>query len=82
MSPIRPMTEDPFITYVIYDHPSDYPDSYPVRRFEWATPKDLIGVGKTLEEARALLPVGLYKMPRRFTIDDQPDDPCIAEVWI
>lgn len=68
--------------FVIYDHPSDYPESFLVRRWlvgeEQAlaeiTPTAVVG---SLEEARAAVPAGLTCLPR------QPaDDPKIVEVWL
>ena len=71
------MSNEAVNTYVIYDHPSDYPNSFAVRRFEWATPMELIGIADTLDQARALLPSGLYNLGRTHK-----DDPKIVEVWI
>ena len=65
--------------YTIYDHPRDYPDGFVVREWEidasqmtsrraWTAP--------TLETARELIPVGLFRIPRADN-----DDPVIVETW-
>jgi hypothetical protein len=69
-------------TWVIYDHPADFPEHFVVR------PWTVAGGGRlepgsarlcgTLEQARAaLVNLGLYRMDR------QPDDdPTVVEVWL
>lgn len=66
------------ICYAIYDHPKDYPDSFVVRRWVGQVP-DVIptGVADTLEQARALIPRGLSRIPHQAS-----EDPIIAETWI
>lgn len=67
--------------WTIYDHPLDYPESFVVR-------KSIVGVNTithtaemftadTLDEVRALLPPGLYRITRY-----EQDDPKIVEVWL
>lgn len=67
--------------FVIYRKPKDYPDNYVVRLWEIeplkVTPKELIGIKKTLEEARILIPKGCKNIGRL-----EQDDPYIEEVWI
>ncbi len=63
--------------YVVYDHPSDFPHSFVVRRFEFDQPKELLGVAPSLELARLLIPKGLVCLHRL----DQ-DERQIAEVWL
>lgn len=66
-------------TWVIYDHPADYPEHYVVR--PWVTDGGAIAsfaarTFDTLEEARAVLPDGL-------TLSPLPEpDPAILEVWL
>jgi len=67
------------IQYAIYDHPTDYPDSFVVR--EWKVTGDQVEAGPaqpvgTLEEAHALIPDGAQLLP-----DFEGDDPKIIEVW-
>jgi hypothetical protein len=67
--------------WVVYYNPSDYPEKYVVR--EWHVLRDSliandhVVIGNTLEEARTLIPQGLYRLPRL-----ENDDPVIVEVWI
>lgn len=67
--------------YTIYDKPPDFPDSYPVRRFDITgddvTPGPIVGQGKTLEAARSYVPVGLHRIARAVT-----DHPTIIESWL
>lgn len=67
--------------WVIYDHPSDHPDGFVLRaayiakggftvdKVAWKHPE--------VEALRAIVPPGLYRLPR--FIDD---DPAILEVWV
>ena len=85
------MDERP-VLYAIYDHPSDFPNSFVIRR--WTMVKVQIAgdakaevmkvadalpfaVGPTLEAVRRALPKGLYNLGR-----EKDDDPCIAETWV
>jgi hypothetical protein len=63
--------------YVIYDHPTDYPDKWVVRRWELDVPKEVVGTADSLEEARALIPEGCTNLSRSTS-----DDPKIHEVWL
>ncbi len=63
--------------YTIYRSPKDHPGKWPVRRFELEKPKELLGAPDSLEEARRLVPQGLFNLGRM-----EEDDPCIYEVWI
>jgi len=67
--------------WIVYDRPLDYPESFVAR-------KTVVGVSAvtishemftadTLDELRALLPPGLYRI-HRF----EQDDPKIVEVWL
>jgi len=67
--------------FTIYEHPKDYPRGYIVRRWvarstgfseareAWAT--------ETLEDARLIIPDGLFRMER-----EADDDPTIVETWL
>ena len=67
--------------WVIYDHPSDYPDGFTVRKHVVGmgihAPTNEMFVAPTLDEARALLPQGLFCLGRR-----PADDPVIIETWV
>jgi hypothetical protein len=70
--------------YVIYDHPSDYPDNFVVRRWTIQPgtffPTDELWRHDSIEAARS--------QARRFSQHDsrigrlQKDDPTIIETWI
>lgn len=65
--------------YTIYDHPKDFPDGFVVREWEITagatTPGPAVTV-ETLEEARAVVPGGLFRIDRA-----PDDDPVIVETW-
>ena len=64
--------------WVIYDHPSDYPDNYVARLWNSDSPTDTVLLADSLETIQEKLhEMGLLCMPR---MDE--DDPCIVEVWI
>lgn len=67
--------------YVITYDASDCPGMYAVRVhliFSGRTrPAELIGLASSLEEARKMVPEGLYRMER-----DPRDDRVIVEVWM
>jgi hypothetical protein len=67
--------------WTVYDHPADYPNDFVARRSEIGDhgiciTRDMF-VAPTLAELRALLPPGLYRMPRA-----PHDDLMILEVWL
>ena len=69
--------------WVIYDHPTDMPDYFVVRR--WTVfladgktePERECCVANTIEQARQHVPQGKYNIGRY-----RQDDPKIAEVWL
>ena len=67
--------------YTIYDHPRDYPEGFVVRQWRIAsgeggpTPEEA-WTAPSLEAARALVPAGLFCLPRVAE-----DDPVIVETW-
>ena len=67
--------------YAIYDHPSDYPHNFVVRRwdvydgFDVPVPNGNPVLAETLEGARAAVPPGLVNIGRM-----PGDDPVILEV--
>lgn len=66
--------------WIVHDRPLDYPTSFVARRWiidKAAIPTVDVKVAPTLEELRALLPEGLYCLPR-----DPNDEPKIVEVWM
>jgi hypothetical protein len=67
--------------FVVYHNPSDFPGKFVVRR-QVVGPngikadEDTLCVALTLDEARSVIPAGLYRQERH------PDDtPVIVEVW-
>jgi hypothetical protein len=71
--------EDQVEVFVIYDHPSDFPDSFVVRRWVGGVPDtDLFCASHQLDVIRReLLARGLYPIPRNIE-----DDPVIVETWV
>lgn len=72
----------PLMTWTIYTHPNDLPDvPYVVRGWVitdgGALDSGAIGFADTLDEARRIIPEGLFNMGRQ---DD--DDPVIVETWM
>lgn len=75
---------EPVITiWVIYDHPTDFPDHFVVRQWHVlggiTTPAADLNCWQafTLEEARRFIPAGLTNIGRL-----PEDDPAILEAWI
>jgi hypothetical protein len=69
-------------SWTIYFNPSDYPWKYVVRKFDLggageARPTADMFVADSLDEARALLPLGLSCFERATD-----DDAVIVETWI
>ena len=76
---IESTSRDALAMYVIYDHPSDFPDNVVVRKWlttDVATPTDEEILCGSLAEARQHIPPGLYRMPRGVD-----DDPVVLETW-
>ena len=68
--------------YVVYKHPTDYPNNYIVRRQvvhagQITIDAEPTAVTLTLETARVAIPSGLIRLPRR-----SDDEPQIVECWI
>lgn len=73
-------TTDDLDLFVIYDHPTDYPKHFVVRRQRIKSGQILMlecELAETLEEARHLVPRGLTRLNRSYG-----DDEKIMEVWI
>ena len=72
---------DDLSLWTIYDHPTDMPDGFVVRRWQitkgGAVPDPEARLAMTLEEARTLIPPGLYRLERVAE-----DDPKIVETWL
>lgn len=72
---------DTLVQYTVYELPEDFPKHYVVRRWEVRRGGELVKtpfyrLGRTLEEARELVPPGLFPLMRH------PDDPKpIVETW-
>lgn len=71
--------------YVIYDHPTDYPDNFVVRRWivkpgQFFADPEPMALTYTLEAARIAIEA---MAPGLARIEPHPDDdPKIAEVWL
>lgn len=69
------------ITWVIYEHPKDFPNKFVARPFftgcGWYTALEFHKTADTLEGIRASLPTGLVRTERHPS-----DDSVIVEVWI
>jgi len=66
--------------WVIYERPSDFPDSYVARLFRitgHAEPSPLAHIAETLQEVRKAIPPGLVRIDR-----DPLDEPQIVEIWL
>lgn len=65
----------------IYERPPDAPDGFVVRRWMMedgvVTADSVSFQTRTLEEARALVPPGLFLMPQY-----EGEEPCVREVWL
>ena len=76
-------TNDDLRQYVIYWNPRDHPDQFVVRGWsitsdsEPIPDREALVIAPTLAEARAVVPPGLYRLPR-FLLDDV----AILEVWV
>ena len=66
-----------FVIFVIYDHPTDHPDDFVVRKWIGLDPREVVGTASTLEGARKLVPAGASCLPR-FAGDDR----VIVETWL
>lgn len=76
---------DPLDMWVIYDHPTDYPEHWVVRRWhvDLQAPGRIIAdvdawkLADSLHEARVSVPSHLHRIDRLTG-----DDPRIREVWL
>lgn len=59
MSKAQMTNEEVFVAWAIYRHPSDYPNHFVVRRWEWMKPDEGCQLYDTLEDARESIPPGL-----------------------
>ena len=89
-SPLMPTMERPILEekegvlemFTIYDHPSDFPDHFVLRRWVITSPGQAhpslaAKFFDTIEEAREAVPPGLIRTERT-----ENDDPTIVETWI
>jgi hypothetical protein len=69
------------VQYVIYDHPSDYPQHFVLRCWyitdSGPRPDSNVILGRSVEDLQELIPPD-YTRLNRF----EDDDPAILEVWI
>ena len=68
------------IIWTIYDHPSDFPDSFVARKFIGYEPTKEILVAGTLQETRKIIQNLAGKQHRIARSSD--DDPKIVESWL
>ena len=69
---------EPLRMWVVYAHPTDYPDSYVARMWLNEQPTASIVICPTLETMRSqLIEMGLAPITR-----DPKDDPKIVETWL
>lgn len=67
---------------VVYEHPEDFPESYVARVYfvnkgrSWPS-QEIFIVKDTLDEVRAAIPPGMFRMKR-----SSEDDPCIVETYL
>lgn len=76
------MTATDLPLWVIYNHPTDFPDQYVARKHVASStgvqPTDLVLTSTDLDELRTTLRnQGLIQVPRSDT-----DDPVIVETWL
>jgi len=62
--------------WVVFDHPTDFPDIFIARLFHGEAPTNAVIKGDTLADVRALIPHGLVCLTR-----SPDDDPKIVECW-
>jgi hypothetical protein len=64
--------------WVVYDHPSDFPDHYVARLWEGETPTSVVLIHRDLERLRERLErLGLVHLDRM-----EGDDPVVLETWL
>lgn len=74
---------DGLTMYTIYEKPLDYPEYFVVRKWKIVRPDinpisdGILGISKTLEGARKLLPADCACLAR-----DESDEPQIVESWL
>ncbi len=75
------MTDDVLVMWVVYDHPTDYPESVIARLWEISSTGPVASasvlVAPSLEMLRQLIPPTFTRFAR-----DPSDDAVIAEVWL
>lgn len=64
-------------TWIIYDHPRDFPDDFVARRFGTGIPTDDVIVGPLEALREHLENLGLVRIARHPT-----DDAVIVETWL
>lgn len=84
MSEVAQATREPLVMFAIYEHPTDYPNDYVVRRLfvfpgEEAARAEIQPwyIDRTLEAVRTQIPPGMFCLGRC-----EGDDPKILETWL
>jgi hypothetical protein len=77
------MNDRPLDMWVVYDHPTDFPDQYVARRWEVLRdemPTDDLKQHASLDGLRGLI---IAETPCHYRMDRfDGDDPKIVEVWL
>ncbi len=66
-----------FVCYAVYERPSDYPNSFVVRKWVNGEPNETAMLADDLVAARRLLPAGLVRIPHQ-----NGEDKTIVETWL
>ena len=71
-------TDRGMVTWTIYDHPSDFPDTFVARRFEGGTATPIYLTCRSVDALRSIFDIaGYFHVPRHAD-----DDPVITETWL
>ena len=72
------MSPEALVIFVVYERPRDYPEEFIVRCWRGETiDREPFARGRNLDEVRAQLPPGLFRMAAM-----PGDDPVILETWL
>lgn len=71
---------DSLVMWVVYDHPTDFPDGFIARRWDGATPTNVVITANTAGAVRTQL---RHVAPDLVCFKRaENDDPKIVEVWL
>jgi hypothetical protein len=66
--------------WVVYDHPTDFPDAFVARLWEGEAPTDQVLMSDSLDEVRTMIAAQMPGAYCLFRMDG--DDPKILETWL